>query len=130
MRAARVFAIALGALITAVGLAGMAAPSIFLEVGRLLQTPSALYLVAVIRIAMGALLLWAASASRVPRTLRVIGAIVVVAGLITPLIGVERVQAALTWWAHGGQLLMRAIPGVLVALGGFLIYAFVPRSSA
>lgn len=126
MRTAPVVVIALGAVIAAAGLTGMAAPSILLEVGRSLQTPGALYLVAAIRIALGALLFWAAPASRLPRTLRVIGALVVLAGLITPLLGVERVQAVLTWWSQQGQLFMRATPGVAVVIGGFLIYAFAP----
>ena len=126
MRFAQIFGIVLGALIAIVGLIGMAAPSVLLDVGRSLQTSSALVLIAAIRVALGALLIWAASASRVPRTLRVLGAIVVVAGLVTPLFGVERVQAVLTWWAQQGQVFMRAIPGVAVVIGGFLIYAFAP----
>jgi hypothetical protein len=127
MRIAQILGIALGVLITIVGLVGIAAPSVLLEFGRSLQTPNALFLIAALRIALGALLIWAASASRVPRTLRVIGAIVVVAGLFTPLFGIERVQAVLTWWAQQGQVFMRAIPGVAVVIGGFLMYAFAVR---
>jgi hypothetical protein len=126
MRIARIVGIALGVLIGAVGLIGLTTPSALLEVGRSLMTLNALYMVAAIRIALGAFLILAATSSRVPRTVRVVGAIVVVAGLITPLFGVERVQAVLNWWAHQGQLLMRAIPGGAVVIGGFLIYAFAP----
>jgi hypothetical protein len=126
MRITQIVGIALGVLIAAVGLTGVADPSVLFKVGRSLQSPGALYWIAAIRIAFGALLIWAAPASRASRLLRVIGAIVVVAGLITPLIGVERIQAVLTWWENQGRLFMRATPGIAVLLGGLIIYTFSP----
>ena len=126
MRIAQIVGIALGVLIAGFGLTGIADPSVLLKVGRSLQSSGALYWIAAIRIAIGALLVWAAPASRAPRLLRVVGVIVVVVGLITPLFGVERVQAVLTWWEDQGQLFMRVTPGVAVVVGGLLVYAFVP----
>jgi hypothetical protein len=109
----------------------MAAPSVLLEFGRSLQTPSALYAVAVVRIAFGALLFWGASASRMPRMLRVIGTVIMVAGLLTPFFGVERAQAMLTWWSSHGQAFMRAWAALAVAFGLFIIYAVAsPRRGA
>lgn len=130
MHTAKLFAIALGALIAAIGLVGMTAPSALLEFGRSLQTPSALYAVAGIRIAFGALLLWAASASRMPRTLRIIGTIAVIAGLLIPFLGVERVQAMLTWWANQGRLFIRGSMSLVVLFGVFIIYAFFSPNRA
>jgi hypothetical protein len=48
---------ALGAAITGIGFLGIAAPWLLLEVGRSLQTLGALYVVAAVRVAFGALLL-------------------------------------------------------------------------
>ena len=93
MRTMKLLVMALGVLITAIGLVGVAAPSALLEIGRSLQTTGALYAVAVVRVAIGALLLSVASASRMPRTLRAVGTIIIVAGLVTPVIEVERAQA-------------------------------------
>jgi hypothetical protein len=128
MRTLKLLALLLGVLIAAVGLVGMAAPSVLLEFGRSLQTAGALYAVAAVRIAFGVLLWSAASASRMPRTFRVIATIVIVAGLLTPFFGVERTQAMLTWWSSQGQLFMRASTSLAVILGVFIIYAFAsPR---
>ena len=128
MRALNPIAIALGALFAAMGLVGVAAPLALLEVGRSLQTPGALYAVASLRIAFGAVLLYVASVSRMPKTLRFIGTVVLIAGLLTPLFGVERVQAVLTWWTGQGRLFMRASASLAVIFGVFIIYVLVsPR---
>jgi hypothetical protein len=130
MRTMKLLVMALGVLITAIGLVGVAAPSALLEIGRSLQTTGALYAVAVVRVAIGALLLSVASASRMPRTLRAVGTIIIVAGLVTPVIEVERAQAMLNWWSNQGQLLMRASAGIAVALGLFIVYVVTTRRRA
>ena len=119
----KLLATAMGIVIAAVGVVGIAAPSVPLEFGRSLQTPSALYLVAAVRVIFGAVLLWVAAASRMPRTLRVIGIVIVVAGLLTLFFGVDRSQAMLGWWSRQGPLLMRAWAGVAVIFGLFIVYA-------
>ena len=53
-------------------------------------TPAGLYAIAVLRVAIGLLFVLAAPSSRAPRTLRVLGLIVIVAGLATPWFGVAR----------------------------------------
>ena len=123
MHQLKLLAMAVGAVIAAIGLVGMAVPSVLLEFGRSLQTPGALYAVAVVRVAVGALLFWVGSASRMPRMLRVIGTVVMVAGLLTPFFGVERAQAMLIWWSSHGRVFMRAWAALAVAFGLFIIYA-------
>jgi hypothetical protein len=66
----------------------------------------------------------AAPASRAPRTVRVLGLIVIIAGLATPWFGVARARAVLNWFASAGPLLMRLAAGVGMAFGGFLVYVF------
>ncbi len=127
----KLLATAMGILIAAIGVVGIAAPLVLLEFGRSLQTPSALYVVAAVRIIFGAVLLWVAGASRMPRTLRVIGIVIVVAGLLTLFFGVERSQAMLDWWSSQGLLFMRAWAGVAVIFGLFIVYAVTsPRRAA
>ena len=112
----------MGLIIVAFGVVDIAAPSVLLEFGRSLLTPTALYVVAVVRVIFGALLLWIASASRMPRTLRVIGVLVIVAGLFTPFFGVERSKAILNWWSSQGPLSIRTLGGVAIIFGLFLVY--------
>jgi uncharacterized membrane protein YwaF len=63
------------------------------------MTPTGLYAIAVLRIAIGLVFVFAAPASRAPRTLRVFGLVVIIAGLMTPWFGVTRAQATLNWVA-------------------------------
>jgi hypothetical protein len=88
------------------------------------MTPAGLGAIAALRIAFGLVFVLAAPASRAPRTLRVLGLVVILAGLMTPWFGVARARAVLNWFASAGPLLMRLDAGVGMALGGFLVYVF------
>jgi len=125
VRVLKLLAVALCALLTIVGVGVMLAPMTIAEFGRWMQTPGGLYGVAALRIVMGASLVGVASASRMPRTLRVIGALIILVGLLTPLFGVERARAVLDWWVAQGTTFMRIWAVFPVAFGLFLIYAIV-----
>lgn len=128
MRALKYLAVAMCALLSVVGLGVMVAPLTMAEVGRWMQTPGGLYGTAAVRIVMGAALVGVAPASRLPRTLRVIGALIILVGLLTPLFGVERARAVLDWWVAQGTTFMRVWALFPVAFGIFLIHAIVnPR---
>jgi hypothetical protein len=58
------------------------------------------------------------------RTIRVLGLIVIFAGLATPWFGVARARAVLSWLANAGPLLMHLDAAVGLAIGGFLVYVF------
>ena len=88
------------------------------------MTPTGLYAIAVLRIAIGLVFVFAAPASRAPRTVRVLGLFVIIAGLSTPWFGVARARAVLNWFASAGPLLMRLDAALGMALGGFLVYVF------
>ncbi len=115
----------MSALLAVVGLGVIVAPLTMAEVGRWMQTPGALYGVAAVRIVMGASLVGVASTSRMPRTLRVIGALIILVGLLTPLFGVERARAVLDWWVAQGTTFMRVWAVLPVAFGIFLVRAIV-----
>jgi hypothetical protein len=131
MKLPKVLATLMGVLIAGIGIVGIALPSVLLEVGQSLQTQGALYVVAAVRIVLAAVLIWAASASRMPRTLRVIGIIIIVAAFLALLFGVERSQAMLSWFSSQGPLFMRAWASVAVLFGVFIVYAVnTPRRAA
>ncbi len=130
MRSVKLLAMAMGFIIASIGVFGVAAPSVFLEFGRSLQTPNVLYIIAAVRVIFGAVLLWVAPVSRTPKTLRVLGVVIVIAGVLTPFIGVERSRAMLDWWSTQGPLFTRAWAGVAVVFGLFIVYAITtPRRS-
>ena len=86
---------ALGLIVAAIGVLGVAAPTVLLGLGQSLQTANALYVVAAMRVTFGAILLWVAPVSRTPRILRVLGVSIIIAGVLTPFFGVERSRAML-----------------------------------
>ena len=129
MPIANLLAMALGFVVAATGVLGVAAPSALLELGRSLQSASALYVAAAVRVAFGAILIWAAPNSRTPRTLRILGIFIIIAGLVTPFFGVERSRAILDWWSTQGSFFTRAWPIVAIGFGFFIAYATSPRGS-
>jgi hypothetical protein len=114
----------IGALVMLASAISFAAPDLRLSLERSVMTPSGLYAIAALRIAIGLVFVLAAPASRAPQTLRVLGLIVIIAGLTTPWFGLARALAVLNWWASAGPLLMRLDACVGMAIGGFLVYVF------
>ena len=131
MRIVKVLAIAFGVAIGVIGVLGVAAPSVLLDFVRSLQTTNAHYIVAAVRLIFGVILLSVASVSRTPKILRVLGAFIIIAGVITPFLGVERHRAILDWYSSQGSLFTRAWGIVAVVFGVFIVYAVAsPRRSA
>jgi hypothetical protein len=122
----RSLVMAIGLLITAVGILGIAAPSVPLQVAQSLLTLEALYVVAAIRVGVGLLFVWVAPGSRAPVALRILGVLIVIAGAVTPFIGLERWSAILAWWSTQGSTFMRVSMGMAVVLGLFIAYAVAP----
>ena len=116
-----------GLFIVAIGLCGLAAPHGLLTAVQSVLTPRGLYLVATLRVAFGVVLVLAAPSSRAPRVLRLLGFIILVAGLTTPFFGIDRARAVLDWWTAQGPAFMRLWAGLAVALGAFVVYAVAPR---
>jgi hypothetical protein len=112
----------IGLIVIVVGVIGILAPDALVTIGRYVITPVGLYIVAIVRIGVGLVFIGASGASRFPRTLRVFGAIVVVAGLATPLFGVERSVAVLNWESAQGPAFIRLVAGFVLALGSFVVY--------
>lgn len=113
-------------LVAAVGALGVASPSQLLDLVRRFQTTAGLYVAAGLRIVFGAALFLAAPGSRAPELIRVLGAFVFVAGVITPLFGLERFRRLLAWWSAQGAAFVRGWAAVVLLLGLLLAYAVVP----
>ena len=109
--------------IAGLGVLGIVAPGVLLDFGRSLLSPPALYWVAAVRVIFGALLILVATQSRMPRTLRVIGALSVVAGILTPLFGTERIGEIFAWISAQASFLVRVIAVLPFGIGLFFVYA-------
>ena len=115
--------------VVAAGLSGLVVPDLLLAIGRRLVTPGAMWVIAALRVAIGIVLILAAPASRAPRALRVIGAFVIVAGLITPWFGAERARGVLDWESQRVQF-FRLEAALLLGLGAWLVFVIGGGPSA
>ena len=118
----------IGGLVVLGSAVAIAVPGVLLARERAWLTPGVLYVVAALRIGLGTFFVFAARVARVPWAIRLLGILVIVAGLITPWFGVARTHALVDWWAGAGWWQLRLTAGVAMALGGFLVYAFRPPS--
>jgi hypothetical protein len=123
----RWLAFVVGSIMAALGILGIVAPTLLLSVAAFALTEVGLYVAAALRVAFGLVLIAAAAASRFPRTLRILGALIVIAGIITPFFGVERARAMVDWWSAHGPTFMRGWAALAVIFGLFIIYAVGPR---
>jgi hypothetical protein len=122
-------AFTLGLLIALMGAVGVVAPSILGAMVTALHGPLGLALAASIRLVLGAALFVAAPSSRAPVAFRVLGAVTFAAGVLTPLIGVERFDSLLDWWAALDPLLARTWSACALAIGSLIAYGIIPRNA-
>ena len=116
--------------IICIGLLALVTPNRFLSVAEYTVTPKGLYTIAALRVVFGLVLLVAAAASRLPKTMRVFGAIALVAGLTTPLFGVEQARAVFNWSSGHGTGLIRVWGVIALVAGSLIAYAFTARRPA
>ncbi len=124
-------ALAMCALGAVLGAVGVVYPEVLVGVIRVFfETPTGLYAAAGIRLVFGAALFFAAPTSRAPRTLRVLGAIAIVAGLTMPVVGVEGFRGQVEWFLALGPGFLRTYAVFVLGFSALLAYALVPRSRA
>jgi hypothetical protein len=85
-----------------------------------------LYIAAATRIVTGLVLILAAPVSKSPIGFRIIGAIALLAGLVFPLIPIDRWAGFIRWWTQEHRALYRASAAVAILLGAFIAYAALP----
>ena len=123
----RLLAKCIGLLAIAVGLTGVLSPGTLIAIGYHALTPLALYMVAAFRIAIGLVLIAVASGARMPKTMRVLGTVILLAGLATPFVGIAHSRAMLDWWAGGGVVFLRLSLCLAIATGALILYGASPR---
>ena len=112
--------------IAALGALGVVAPKRLMAVVRSFQSPAGLYATAAIRLVLGVALVFAAPGSRAPGFIWVLGIVIFVAGLVTPVVGLERFRHLLDWWLARGPGFARVWGAVAFVLGLLLAYAVAP----
>jgi hypothetical protein len=130
----RIAALLVAVFTIVVGIGGLISPESGTEIRRLyFATPVRLYAAAAVRVAMGLVVILSATASRAPKTLRALGALMCAQGLSATLLGPEHARTVLEWEARQGPALLRAGAAVALAAGGFMAFAVTgqrPKSGA
>ena len=106
-----------------VGVVGLVSPASLTAVRRQsFATPTGLYAAAAVRVAMGLAVVLGATASRAPKTLRLLGALMCMQGLSATILGHEHARTVLEWESMRPGLL-RAGAIVALASGVFMVLA-------
>ena len=98
-----------------------------MELAKFTLTPGGIYTAAIARIVFGLLLFAAAKATRTPKTIRVIAVIILVAGVATALISIERAQMLRDWWLGLSADTFRIAACVPLAVGFFIAGSALSR---
>ena len=129
----KTLAFVIGLYIATVGAIALLLPSGLLWVDQHFITPGTFFLAVIVRIAFGFVLISAASASRTPKALRVLGYIIVIIGIamaLTALLDMEWARAAIARWLQLGSTVVRLTGILVLALGCFIAYACAPARRA
>jgi hypothetical protein len=130
----KTLAYVIGLFIASVGIVGLIVPSFLVWIAGHFVSSGAFYVVAVVRVAVGLLLFSVAPDTRAPRTIRVLGGLLVIAGIgaaVTALVAIGRATAIIDWWLRQGSGVVRLTGIPLIILGGFVAYVCAPsRRSA
>jgi len=107
-----------------VGVLGIVSPDTLTAARRqYFATPVGLYSAGALRLAMGIVVILAAPASRAPKTLRVLGAIMCMQALTATLVGPERARAILEWETMCGTAILRVGATIALATGVFMAFS-------
>jgi hypothetical protein len=107
-----------------VGIVGLISPDSVTTARRLyFATPVGLYAAGAVRVAMGLVVILYAPASRAPKTLRALGAVMCLQAFAATLLGPDRARAVLEWEAMQATALLRVGAAVALAIGCFLAFA-------
>jgi hypothetical protein len=112
------------------GVAGLVSPDSVTAVRRQnFATATGLYTAAAVRLAMGLVVILGATASRAPKTLRLLGTLMCMQGLSAAILGPEHARTILEWETMRPALL-RAGAIVALASGVFMVFALTTRRRA
>jgi ABC-type uncharacterized transport system permease subunit len=116
----KIIALLIASLMILLGLTGVLWPERLMGLANYSFTATGIYVVAIVRMAIGLLLVFAAKATRTPKTVRAIALIILAAGIATALITVERTQLLRDWWLGRGPDAFRIAACLPLAVGFFV----------
>ncbi len=131
MGVVKIAAVLFAVLTVFVGLLGVVSPDTLIAIRRsYYATPSRFYTGGMVRVAMGLIVILAASNSRWPKALRALGTVVCLQGLAATLVfGLEHARTIMEWETMQGTILLRSGALVALASGVFIAIAVLQGQS-
>lgn len=123
MEALKLIVVLFGAVIVGFGAFGVVRPTKLVSWLGSFWKKDHLWLAVVLRLVLGAILLYVAPETRAPSVVRLLGVVSVLAGLGLLAIGRERMQAIAGWWLQRPPAFVRCWAVAALLFGGLLAYA-------
>ena len=114
-----------GILIVLLGVYGIAKPVPFLRFVSRFRSPTWLNVAAIIRIALGIVLLLAAPDCRFTTALQILGVLIILAGVVLPMLKRSSVEGMMDWFIGLSLPAIRVWCVVAILFGLILIYTAV-----
>lgn len=121
-------ALVLGVLMMLLGIVALAVPDRVWDFAQFTTTANGVYVAGAIRLAIGLIFLFAASQSRFPKVLRVLGVIALVAGVATLVMGAKGARTLAGALTNYGTNAVRAFGFFVLIVGSFVVYAFLTNN--
>jgi hypothetical protein len=107
-----------------VGIVGLVSPEYVTMVRRQhFASPMTLYPAVALRMGMGLVVILAARASRAPKTMRTLGAVMCLQALTATVLGPDHARAVMEWETTQGPAVLRVGAAVALAAGAFMAFA-------
>lgn len=113
----------IGILMAVVGVVMSTVPGLALKFVAWAKQGKRAYMGGVVRIVLGALLIWASPVATTMWIPLALGVLMVVAGALVFVLGIERVHRMLTWWESKSEEFRRAWAVAAAVIGVLIIYS-------
>ncbi len=113
----------IGILIAVIGVVFVTMPSLALRFIAFAKQGKRVYVGGVVRIVFGGLLIWASPVARIMWIPLVLGIVMVIAGILIFVLGVEKIHRVLIWWEGKSEEFRRGWAVAVAVIGVFLIYS-------
>ncbi len=109
--------------IAAYGLMEFLKPGRFCDLARRFDSVNGQYSAAAFRVVFGILMIYIGPETSFPELFRILGIIVILAGIFILFMGYERFHKIVAWWCVQTPTFFRIFAIFAILLGGFLAYA-------
>lgn len=116
----KIILLVIAVLMIGLGLTGVLWPAGLMDFARWSFTPTGLFVAEAVRIIIGLLLVVAAGAAATPTAVRLIGVILIAAGIATTFLNSDTAPRVASWWLENGEDRLRITACLPLAIGLFL----------